>query len=75
METLTIEIPDDKSILIRQVLEEFGAKVISSDTQNKTVNLSPQQEQEINSSQKQIKEGLFTEHSEIDDEVEKWLKK
>jgi hypothetical protein len=35
--------------------------------------LSPEQQEEINSSQEQINEGLFVKQTELEDEINKWL--
>ncbi|MDN3585498.1 hypothetical protein QWY86_02380 [Pedobacter aquatilis] len=75
METLTIEIPEEKNSMIRQVLKEFGVNIIDPQIQNKKIELSPEQKSEINSSQEQIKNGLIVENSTLKDEVDKWLKK
>ncbi|TCD10798.1 hypothetical protein EZ449_07885 [Pedobacter frigidisoli] len=75
METLTINIPDDKSSIVKQILKEFGVTIIGTNSQSKILNLSPEQKQEIISSQEQVKNGLFVEQSALDDEVNEWLKK
>lgn len=75
METLTIKIPDNKSSMVKQILKEFGVKIIDTKSKNNILNLSPEQQQEVISSQEQIKKGLFVEQSTIDDEVNQWLKK
>ena len=75
METLTINIPEDKSTIVRQVLEEFDVTIVSTNAQNKPLLLSPEQQQEIISSQKQIENGLSIDHSTLNDEITEWLKK
>lgn len=75
METLTINIPDDKSSMVKQILKEFGVKIIDTNSKNNILTLSPEQQKEIISSQEQIEKGLFVEQSTLDDEVSKWLKK
>jgi len=74
METLTIKIPDEKSSIVKAILKQFGVKIIDR-TKSGTLDLSPEQEKEIISSQEQIKEGLFVEQSTLDDEIQEWLKK
>lgn len=75
METLTINIPEDKSTIVRQVLEEFDVTIVSTNAQNKPLLLSPEQQQEIISSQKQIENGLSIDHATLNDEITEWLKK
>ncbi|RNL55098.1 hypothetical protein [Pedobacter jejuensis] len=75
METLTINIPDDKSLMVKQILKEFGVTIIDKASKSENLELSPEQQREIISSQEQIKKGLFVEQSTLDDEIEKWLKK
>lgn len=75
METLTINNPEDKSTIVRQVLEEFGVTIVSTNAQNKPLLLSPEQQQEIISSQKQIENGLSIDHATLNDEITEWLKK
>ena len=75
METLTINIPEDKSTIVRQILEEFGVTIVSANAQNKPLLLSPEQQQEIISSQKQIENGLSIDHTKLNDEITEWLKK
>jgi len=75
METLTINIPDDKSSMVKQILKEFGVKIIDANSKNNILTLSPEQQKEVISSQEQIEKGLFVEQSTLDDEVSKWLKK
>ncbi|MFW0715668.1 hypothetical protein [Pedobacter sp. N23S346] len=75
METLTINIPEDKSIVVKQILKEFGVTITDTNSQNKPLLLSPEQQQEIISSQKQIKNGLFVYHDTLNDEITEWLKK
>ena len=55
METLTIQIPDEKSSMIKQVLKELGVEVIETHSEVKSLNLSPEQEKEIISSQNKSK--------------------
>ncbi|PWS30976.1 hypothetical protein [Pedobacter paludis] len=73
METLTIKIPDEKSTIVKQILKEFGVTILDATSQ--ILNLSPEQQEEIISSQEQVKNGLFVEQSTLDDEVKEWLKK
>jgi|GEM_PF-2576014 len=75
METLTIKIPDEKSTIVKQILNEFGVTILDATSQIKILNLSPEQQEEIISSQEQVKNGLFVEQSTLDDEVKEWLKK
>lgn len=75
METLTINNPEDKSTIVRQVLEEFDVTIVSTNAQNKPLLLSPEQQQEIISSQKQIENGLSIDHATLNDEITEWLKK
>ena len=75
METLTINIPEDKSTIVRQILEEFGVTIVSANAQNKLLLLSPEQQQEIISSQKQIENGISIDHTTLNDEITEWLKK
>ncbi|RDC54996.1 hypothetical protein DU508_19510 [Pedobacter chinensis] len=75
METLTIEVPDEKSTIVKQILKEFGVTIIDANSQNKILDLSPEQREEIISSQEQIKNNLFVEQSTLDDEINEWLKK
>ncbi|MBT2559971.1 hypothetical protein J7E50_18795 [Pedobacter sp. ISL-68] len=75
METLTIKIPENKSTFVRQLLKELGVTILEGSAKNKTLALSPEQQQEIISSQKQINNGLFVTQSGLDDEIGKWLKK
>jgi len=73
METLTIKIPDEKSTIVKQILKEFGVTILDATSQ--ILNLCPEQQEEIISSQEQVKNGLFVEQSTLDDEVKEWLKK
>lgn len=75
METLTINIPEDKGTIVKQILEEFGVTILNSNAQNKPLLLSPEQQQEIISSQKQIENGLSIDHRTLNDEITEWLKK
>lgn len=75
METLTIKIPEDKSTVVRQLLKELGVTILDTNSKNKTLVLTAEQQEEIISSQKQIENGLHVAHATIDDEIEKWLKK
>lgn len=75
METLTIKIPDEKSIIVKQILKEFGVTIMDATSQIKILNLSSEQQEEIISSQEQVKNGLFVEQPTLDDEVREWLKK
>lgn len=75
METLTINIPEDKSTIVRQILEEFGVTIVSANVQNKPLLLSPEQQQEIISSQRQIENGLSIDHATLNDEITEWQKK
>jgi len=75
METLTIKIPEDKSTVVRQLLKELGVTILDTNSKNKTLVLTAEQQEEIISSQKQIENGLYVAHATIEDEIEKWLKK
>ena len=74
METLTIKIPDEKSSIVKAILKQFGVTIINR-TKSGTLDLSPEQEKEVISSQEQIKDGLFVDQSTLDDEIHEWLKK
>ncbi|WP_443945818.1 hypothetical protein ACJVDH_01555 [Pedobacter sp. AW1-32] len=75
METLLIKIPDDKSLIVKQVLKEFGITSINQELKSNILNLSPEQKVEITSSQEQINNGLFMEQAMLDDEIDLWLRK
>ncbi|WP_293313128.1 hypothetical protein [Pedobacter sp. UBA5917] len=75
METITIKIPDQKSGIVKQMLKDFGVTILEASAKNKHLELSPEQQQEIISSQEQINNGLFVTQSDLDDEINKWLKK
>ena len=74
METLMIKIPEEKSSAVKAILKQFGVTIIDR-TKSGTLDLSPEQEKEIISSQEQIKERLFVDQSTLDDEIQEWLKK
>lgn len=74
METLTIKIPEEKSSIVKEILKQFGVTVVER-AKSVTLDLSPEQEKEIISSQEQIKKGLFVDQSALDDEIQEWLKK
>ncbi|MBC6109024.1 hypothetical protein ACFOG5_13125 [Pedobacter fastidiosus] len=75
METLTIKIPNEKSTIVKQIMKECGVTIMDATSQSKILNLSPEQQQEIISSQEQVKNGIFVEQSALDDEINEWLKK
>lgn len=75
METLIIKIPDEKSLIVKQVLKDFGVTILESDFNDKSITLTPDQREEIISSQTQIECGLYVEQSTLDDEIKTWLKK
>jgi len=70
METLLIKIPDDKSLIVKQVLKEFGVTSINQELKSNILNLSPERKVEIISSQEQINNGLFVEQAMLDDEID-----
>ncbi|HEY4786714.1 MAG TPA: hypothetical protein VIH57_11720 [Bacteroidales bacterium] len=47
--------------------------ILDSKTQTRTLSLTPQQQQEIIESKKEINQGLFIEQAELDNEFNKWL--
>ncbi len=57
------------------MLKDFGVTILEASAKNKHLELSPEQQQEIISSQEQINNGLFVTQSDLDDEINKWLKK
>jgi len=69
-----IKIPEEKSSAVKAILKQFGVTIIDR-TKSGTLDLSPEQEKEIISSQEQIKERLFVDQSTLDDEIQEWLKK
>lgn len=73
METLTINIPEEKSSIVKEILKEFGVTIV--DEKSNILQLSPEQREDVALSQKQIKNGLFVEQSSLDDEMQEWLKK
>jgi len=75
METITIKIPDQNNTVVKQMLKDFGVTILEAPSKDKHLELSPEQQQEIISSQEQIKNGLFVTQSDLDDEINKWLKK
>lgn len=75
METLTINIPDEKSTIVKQILKEFGVTIVSSKSKKNTLELSTEEKQEINSSREEIKKGFFVTQNELDTEINLWLKK
>jgi len=74
METLTIKVPEEKSSAVKAILKQFDVTIIDK-TKSGTLDLSPEQEKEIISSQDQVKKGFYVEQSTLDDEINEWLKK
>ncbi|ARS42534.1 hypothetical protein CA265_23885 [Sphingobacteriaceae bacterium GW460-11-11-14-LB5] len=75
METITIKIPDQNNSVVKQMLKDFGVTILETSAKDKHLELSPEQQQEIISSQEQIDNGLFVTQADLDDEINKWLKK
>lgn len=75
METLTIKVPDEKSTVVKQILKEFGVAIVDTHSESTILNLSPEQEAEIISSQAQVAKTLFVAQSTLDDEINGWVKK
>lgn len=75
METITIKIPDQNNSVVKQMLKDFGVTILETSAKDKHLELSPEQQQEIISSQEQIDNDLFVTQSDLDDEINKWLKK
>ena len=75
METITIKIPDQNNTVVKKMLKNFGVTILEATAKNKHLKLSAEQQQEIISSQEQINNGLFVTQSDLDDKVNKWLKK
>ncbi|HNW49750.1 MAG TPA: hypothetical protein PKH79_01625 [Prolixibacteraceae bacterium] len=48
--------------------------ILDSKAQSQVLHLTPEQRMEINESKKDVEKGLFIEQSELDKEVEKWLR-
>ncbi len=75
METITIKIPDQNNTVVKQMLKDFGVTILEAPVKSRQIKLSSEQQQEIISSQEQIKNGLFVTQADLDDEINKWLKK
>jgi hypothetical protein len=69
-----------KTILIRRISEINDVSflkaiktILDSKTDKEILVLSPEQREEITASQKEIENGLYIEHDELDKEVTSWL--
>lgn len=75
METITIKIPDQNNTVVKQMLKDFGVTILETSGKSRQIKLSSEQQQEIISSQQEINNGLFVTQADLDDEINKWLKK
>jgi hypothetical protein len=48
--------------------------ILDSKAQSQVLHLTPEQRMEIDESKKDVEKGLYIEQSELDNEVEKWLR-
>jgi predicted transcriptional regulator len=69
-----------KSILIHRIAEiedvtflKALKTILDSKTDNKVLTLTEKQRDEIIASKKEIEQGLFIDHQELDKEVNEWL--
>jgi hypothetical protein len=70
-----------KSILVHKIAElddvlflEAIKTILDSKINNEILTLTAAQKSEIIASKKEIEQGLFIEHGELDKEIKEWLK-